>query len=296
MKRVAFGCLYALGGWLLSAVAIVLGLRYGYGLGFPQTLGIAAMAGLLAWIALALLFAALRSLREWWALRAALAGRVPVDGAGAVIVGTLQAQGELLQAPFDAGECIAYHYRVIHDSGAGQRHRTISTLFDGVGLAPCTIASAAGYFRLLTVPELDAESTASGAVGEAAVQDYVRTTTFLDRRQAADELLQRWDDADGSYRSDVGRIAPQDVDWARCSYALHVLRAHMQVCVFGYFCAERRALVPPPAWAGATRIYRGSGEQIAVRLRKSAWFRLCLGLAVGAGAGALLFAFISHHV
>ncbi len=285
MNRVAYGCLLGLGGWLIAGVALAWYLRR-MGTAPDATLGAAVVLGLFLWAGFGLLYSALRGLREWWAVRAALAGGEPADGAGAVLVGTLQSTAASLQAPFDGEDCVAYAYKVQLDSGSG-RQRTITTCFEGVGLAPCTIATAVGYFRLLTVAELDPGTTSSTNLQRAQVERYVRATTFKPKAQSADELLRRWDDADGNYRSDIAAVAPEQVDWARCTYSQQVVRPDSPVCVIGFFSAAQRAFVVPPAWAVATRVLGGRPDAIALAIAATARSRLVWG---GVLIGAVLAA------
>ena len=285
MNRVAYGCLLGLGGWLIAGVAIGWYLRR-MGVAPDASFGAAVFLGLFIWAGFGLLYSALRGLREWWAVRAALAGGEPADGAGAVLVGTLQPTAACLQAPFDGDDCVAYAYKVQLDSGSG-RQRTITTCFQGVGLAPCTIATAVGYFRLLTVAELDPGTTSSTNLQRAQVERYVRATTFKPKAQSADELLRRWDDADGNYRSDIAAVSPEQVDWARCTYSQQVVRCDSPVCVIGYFSAAQRAFVVPPAWAAATRILGGRPDAVALAIAATARSRLLWG---GMLIGAVLVA------
>lgn len=278
MNRIAYGCLLGLGGWLIAGMAIAFYLRR-MGVASDASIGAAVFLGLFIWAGFGLLYSALRGLREWWALRAALAGGEPVDGAGAVLLGTLQPRAACLQAPFDGEDCVAYAYKVQLDSGSGRR-RTITTCFEGVGLAPCTIATAVGYFRLLTVAELDAGTTSITNLQRAEVERYVRATTFQPRTQSANELLRRWDDADGNYRSDIAAVSPERVDWARCTFSLQVVRPDSPVCVIGYFSAAQRAFVVPPAWAAATRILGGRPDAVALAIAATARSRLLWGFVL----------------
>jgi hypothetical protein len=293
MHRIVYGCLLGLGGWVAAALAIGW-LLQGSGVSSDAVAGASVLGGLLAWAGIALLYSGVRGLREWLALRAAVAGREPSDGAGAVLAGTLQARAACLQAPFDGSECVAYDYRVVSDRGAG-RKRTIVTCFEGVGLAPCTLATATGYYRLLTVPELDPASTASPAPARDAVERYVRATTFLPRTESASELLRRWDDADGVYRSDIASVAPGEVDWSSCTFSQHVLKPDSRVCVIGYFSTTQRAFVVPPAWAAPTRILAGRPEEIAAAIAATARGRLIMGLIALAAAALLVWAIAANN-
>lgn len=120
-------------------------------------------------------------------------------------------------------------------------------------------------------------------------------TTFLPRPQHLAELERRWEDADGSYRSDIGCPLPEDMFWRRCTLVQQVLRAKVSVGVIGYFCSEQRGFVPSPPWAKDACIYQCSG---AALLRKFTWsvlWRLLWSLALAAAPAGLVAAFISRH-
>lgn len=293
MKHFGYGCGMVLGGWLLIALAISHFLQYSYGAHFTDTIGIALGAGLLAWGALALLFSAAVALRERFAVRAAMNGAAPRDGAVAVVTGTVQGNGAPLQAPFSGEECFAYSYRISHDNGKSGKRRSVIQLYEGWALAPCTIAGPAGYFRLFTVPALDRDTTRSSGTSLAAAQRYVAATTLLPQHQHIAELKRRWDDADGSYRADIGRALEQDMSWQRCTLEQQVLRPRATVCVIGYFSRERQGFVPSPPWAKDTCIYQCTSAELLRILAKSALWRVLWSLALSAAAAGLMLAFIA---
>lgn len=295
MKHFAYGCGMALGGWLVFALAIAFGLQYRYGLALSATPGVAAGAGLLGWIACALLFSAVVAVRERFAVRAAMDGEPPRDGPRAVVIGTVQGNGDPLRAPFNGEECFAYDYKVVDDNGKHGKQRRVVTAFEGKALAPCTIASGAGYFRLFTVPELDPDTTASTGITVEAAQRFVAATAFKRAHVEVGELDKRWDDDDGSYRSDLSNMPPDEVSWSRAKLDQHVLRPRTAVCVIGHFSSERRGFVPAPVWGKATYIYQCSGEQLLSTLIRSAFWRAVWFLVFAAGAVGVVWAFVADH-
>ena len=150
----------------------------------------------------------------------------PVNGIRAVLVGTLEpvGLGPPLRAPFDGAECLTYSYQVTEVRGTGRR-RTIFTHIKGVALAPSMIVTRTGSYRLLAVPELEGdEPTAPREQVIANLERYVRTTTFTSSDTSAQELLDRWSDADGVYRSDVGYTDLTQVNFGRCNLSQQTVR------------------------------------------------------------------------
>lgn len=294
MKHFGYGCGMVLGGWLLVGLAVAFWLVQAYGVRYTDTFGVAAGAGLIGWGGLGLLFSAAVALRERYAVRAAMQGEVPRDGTGAVVIGTVQGHGAPLQAPFNGEDCYAYRYTITHENGQSGKKRSVRVVYEGRALAPCTIAAATGYFRLLTVPELDPATTRSSGITLEAAQRYVAATTFLPEHQHIAELQRRWQDADGSYRADIGRT-PEDLAWQRCTLEQQVLRPHETVCVIGYFSSEQRGFVPSPPWARDVMIYQCSGAELLQILWKSALWRAFFALLLGAAAAGLVMAFAADQ-
>lgn len=293
MKPAAYGCLPVLVGWLLAAAAVAVLLQYRYGMSLRDSCGVAIGAGLVVGVVGSLLFASLRSLRERAAVTAALAGRPPREGAGAVVVGTLQAQGPLLPAPFGGADCAAYTYRIERRYGVSDGGRRLLLLFEGSGLTPCVVASACGYFRVPSVAEFDAEGLPPAPATQEAVQRYLHVTTFLRGDDAAREPQRRREDAEGAYRCDIAYAEVDTVPWGSCQYRQHLLPDRAPVCVIGYFSAERRGFVPSPLGHAAIRVYGGSGEALIVRLRREALLYLGIAAATAAVAVAFTAAFMA---
>ena len=294
MKQAAVGCLIGLGGWLGVAAGIAWYLQARHGHTLVDTLGVAGGAGLIALGGARLLYSAFTAWRERSALLGGIAGVQPSDGPGAVLVGTLEPLGGRLRAPLDGLDCLAYSYAVTEDRGTG-RKRVILTHFKGVGLAPSTIVTASGSFRLLTVPDLDAAApggTASDHV--AAFERYAGATAFTGAGTSAQELLDCWSDADGAYRSDVAYASLEAVNLVNCRLVQQAVRPGARVCVFGTFSAEKCGIVPSATWAASPRLMVGNVEQVAASLGSTAKTRLVLGILISSGAAGLVAAFIAN--
>ena len=85
------------------------------------------------------------------------------------------------------------------------------------------------------MPDLHEADEAGGSQSDhvAAFQRYARATSFTGRDDAARELLARWTDADGSYRSDVAYAILDDVNLVNCRLAQRHIRPGAAVAVFG---------------------------------------------------------------
>ena len=293
MTQVAVGCLMGVGGWLGIAAAISWVLQTRYGHSITDTLGGSALAGLLGFAAVNLRYSAWTNWRQRAAIAGGIAGVRPSNGQGAVLVGTLQPLGATLRAPLDGTACVLYTYEVTEDRGTGRR-RTIVTHFKGVALAPSVIVTPTGSFKLLTVPDLEAVSP-RGATAErvAAFERYASATTFTGRDTSAQELVDRWSDADGAYRSDVAYAAMKDVVLSTCLFAQQHVPVGAKVCVFGTFSSEKGGIVPSSGWAATPRLVQGNVDEVVSKLRSMATTRLALGLLATAGAAGLVAAFIN---
>lgn len=294
MKHAAVGCLIGLAGWLAVAVALSVLLQLQWQAAWVDTLGVSALAGLIGWAALNLLHASWQAWRERSAIASGRAGQAPADGARVVLVGTLQALGAPLRAPLDGSACLAYDYRITEDRGSGRR-RMILTHFRGSGLAPSEIVTRSGRHRLLTVPDLQASPPTTPSSGHiAAFEQYARATSFTRAEGAAQELVDRWTDDDGAYRSDVCFTPLEQLDLSRCMLAQQQVKPGARVCVIGSYSAARGGVVPSPAWAGNPRLIEGDVDGLLQTLGSSMRTRLLLGLAGAAAASALVAAFAAH--
>ncbi len=293
MNPMAAGCLIGLGGWLLLALAWAGLLQWHYQAPLAETLGVSTLAGLASYASLSLLHAAWQAWRERAAISSGRTGALPADGQRAVLVGTIEALGPLLRAPLDGSACVAYDYRISEDRGSGRR-RMILTHFRGTGLAPCMIVTPSGRHRLLTVPDLQTSPPLTPSSGRiAAFERFARETTFTGAETAASELVARWTDDDGAYRSDVSYQPLASVDLTRCMLAQQQVRAGAQVCAIGWYSQERGGLVPSPTWAGNPRLIEGDMEALLQTLGASARRRLLLGAAAALASGGLVAAFAS---
>lgn len=289
MKTVLIGLVQGPVAWLAIAATISVFLQSRMGFSLPATIGVSLLAGGLAWVAIGLLWSAFNRWRERAAILGGASAVAPRDGANAVLVGTVEAAGLPIRAPLDGSACVAYSYEIKDDRGTGKR-RSISSVARGVALAPSMIVTRTGSYRLLAVPALEAsEPSLTRSQMIANFERYARATTFIDKKGAADELLAQWQDADGSYRSDVAFMPLAGLETAQWVVQQQHLSPGSPVCVFGRYSNDKRGIVPS---AGSTvRVVRGNPEQVAASLRSKVVTRGVLGVVFGAATAGVLWLF-----
>jgi hypothetical protein len=293
MAHPAFGCLLGVATWAAASAAIAALLWSRYEVGLPDSLGVSAFAGLLAWVAANLLWGSLQRWRERGALATGIAGVRPADGR-AILVGTLEARGAALEAPLDGAPCLAYSYEVREDRGSG-RQRVIYIHFKGVALAPSMVVTASGSYPLLAVADLEDADTGSGTPSEEveAFRRYAARTTFTGRDAAAQELIERWTDADGAYRSDIAYSLLDQVDFSRCALSQQYVRPGARVTIVGTFSSAKGGIVPS-GWQAGPRIMVGDPARVMTALGTTARNRLILGLLAATAASGLVAAFVNQ--
>jgi len=290
MKTILFGLVQALGGWLALAALLSWTLQTRYELRAVDTIGIALFTGALAWPAFGLFVSAIHCGREILAIRRGVKGVPPADNAQVVLVGAIEASGPLLRAPMDGSPCVAYAYQMQIDSGTGKR-RHIATLARGVALTPSRIVTRSGAYRLLVVPDLEAaQPVASRDTQVARFLAYAKDTAFTEQTGAAKELLQRWSDGDGAYRSDVRFVELQGAD-TRCWVPTqqHVPPGAL-VCVFGRHDAMQGGIVP--SVTRPARLICGNAQEVIASLRSKIVTRTLIGSGLGAAVALLLVSFV----
>lgn len=294
MRGCAFGALRSFGGWLLCVAGIMVHLHTAYGLRSGSTLGVALFAGTFAFVGFGLVISVAGTLRQRTRLRAGLDGIAPVDGREVALVGRIAPTGTALVAPLDGARCVAYHYEIFQHVGTGKAAQRLVHC-KGVGLAPATIATAAGSFRLLAVPEFEGEPPdIGGASGLARVAEYLRTTTFSPKKTSARELHERWSDSDGAYRSDVAYTEDlTQIELSRCGLAQGHVPPGAAVCVLGLYSQAEGGIVANPNWGRPTRLLLGDPEQVARTLRSQVIARTVLALVCGALLAGTLAAFVA---
>jgi hypothetical protein len=294
VKQIVLGGAIGVGGWIAVSAGISGYLQARHNAAPIDTLGIAAMAGLIGWVGLGLLKAAYGTWRERRTVAGGIAGVRPVDGRGAVLIGRIQPQGVPLTAPLDGAACVTYTYEVTQETGG--RGRSIATHFKGVALTPSTILTASGSYRLLAVPDLVEADEAAGSPSDhiTAFERYVRATSFTGRDTAARELLDRWTDADGAYRSDIAYAVLDHVTLAKCRLEQRHVRPGAPVAVFGTFSADKGGIVPTTGLGGNPRLVQGDVQRLVAVLGSTARTRLVLGMLAAAGCYGLVATFVGN--
>jgi hypothetical protein len=290
-------------------VAVVLGVLHGLHLwtGRPVAAGFGAalFGGSFAWMAGACASAAWRAARERGAiLRGLDGGSAPPSQDGPIVLAGRIESSQPLEAPFDGRDAALYTYEVTIDKKIGRTMSRIP-LYRGVGLAPARIVTQAGAFRLLAVPTIegttnDSESDLSSAAARQRVAQHLRRTTFTPGKRSADELVARWSDDDGAYRSDVSWVAApgetganltEPPDLAACRYVQTVVTPGTEVCAFGHYSVERGGLVALSAFSHVTRLVLGDPAHAAAFLGRRARLQVIFATLLGAAAAGVAFAY-----
>lgn len=286
MNAVGVGCLMGPVAWLVVSAAMSYYFQTQTGAAFTDTIGASLIAGGFGWASGGLLLSSAHRWRERAAIRSGVAGEQPVDGRRTVLVGMLEPLGATLRAPLDGSESLVYSYEISETRGSG-KSRGIVTHFKGVGLTPSMIVTRTGSYKLLVVPDIEAD-TPHASVDEmiAAFRRHAHATTFSGPDTSAQELIDRWSDADGAYRSDVAYAQLDQVDLSRCTFTQQSVRRGASVCVFGPYSAARGGIVPSST--SPVRLIRGNAEQVAASLRSKVTTRLVLALLAGAAAATVV--------
>ena len=241
MKSVLVGFLQGPVAWLLVSSCVSFYLQVRHGLRVGSTVGVSLLAGGFAWAAIGLLSSAAGRWREHAAIRSGAAGVTPVDGRAAVLVGTLQPLGIPLRAPLDGTQCVAYSYAISIDRGSG-RKRNVATIARGTGLTPSVVVTSTGSYKLLVVPEIEADEPSTSREQQLSrFLEYAGHTAFTPREESADELLAQWNDTDGDYRSDVAYASFDSIATSHWILKQRHVPVGARACVFGrYLTIARR--------------------------------------------------------
>lgn len=289
MKAVLVGLLQGLVGWLLMAAALGGWLTWQYGLPVTDTMGVSLLVGGLWWATGGLLVSALACARERRSILRGAAGPAPADGAKVVLAGVIEPLAAVLRAPLDRAPCVAYSYEVLIDRGSG-RKRNIIPIARGVALAPSRIVTPSGAYKLLAVPDLQAVD--SSAPLEQRIQSflaYAAVTRFIEGQNSAQELLDRWADEDGSYRSDVNFRPTAGADTTLWQARQQHVPPGSPVCVFGRYSQARGGVVP--TGLKPVRLLVGHPTEVAASLRRQMLSRGLVAAGLSVGAAVLLMSF-----
>lgn len=211
-----------------------------------EGMALAPVAALFFWFATLYLLDARRARADLEAARTAL-GRGLRDGESAVVFGSVEGRGPLLEAPFTGERCVGYHYVVEHNAGG---KRGMVTDYEGYALAPFAIQGPLGALGV-AVPagkEVFYEIPFQTLAGDAAFTHaarYLETTDFgppgglfgdLSRREAAD--------GPGSFRMDLSSSTGREL--RSCTLRQKVLRPGDEVHVAGVYSEAGQAIAPDP--------------------------------------------------
>ncbi|HEX6641301.1 MAG TPA: hypothetical protein VF215_09315 [Thermoanaerobaculia bacterium] len=269
MKGCARSCLLWLGGWIIGAAAFYVYLQR-FGVIVPGLWWAAAGAGLCTLASIAYLLAIGTSVKERAMLLGAIVGNRPKDGAWVAISGTIRSN-EPLQTPITGATAVAYEYQISRDetSSTSNTRKSKAIHYEGKALAPSTITTRQGAFRLLAVPTLDVpreHPQTPDAFARAA--KYVKTTAFQTSNTPKDERIgmeQEAADDDGFFRVDK-HLSDGNVDVTTCRLEERHIKQGEMVCAFGLYSVARGGLIPHPNWSRTARLMRGDATTVSDQL------------------------------
>jgi|GEM_PF-2306777 len=193
-------------------------------------------------------------------VRAALAGRFPVDGQRCAVLGTVVTLGPALTSPFSRTLCAAYRYQIYHREEMETEEGTAMFPrpdFMGTARSPVAVRTRRGDIRLNPnfleqgFPEgpLDGPSHFANAV------DYLQVTRFADR-SGLNKVNVLFDIQEGNQRARAGGEVQADWRTSKGSFTLDpgkhtlyemIVPINERVCAIGQYDASKRELVPQPA-------------------------------------------------
>jgi hypothetical protein len=211
---------------------------------------VALVAAVLLHLAYAAVMTEIRRSGDSRLLAKAGFGEPPADGKRTAFIGTLQATGPVLRAPFSGAECVGYSYEISHLVYSRNANRTTSrkvTDFSGVALAPCAIHTIQGDFRLLSYPFLSGfpERTYKDQAHRDHAAEYIRATSFERVIPFVGELAAlntAMLETEGSLKRDW-RTSDSD-ELGESTLEEQIIPADSKVCAFGIYSDAKRTLAP----------------------------------------------------
>ena len=270
-----------------------------YGTSPGDVAGAAIGAGTLAWVSVSLLLAAFEAGHERAALLAGMAGEPPADGTRAIIVGPIEPLGPCLLAPLSGRECVAYTFEIYERrSSPGFKSGATKVVYcDGIAIAPSAVATAAGTFALLAVPELDCNDTEPDRVTAATrAAELLRTIPYVPPPPpfTRPAIERQWNDDAGAFRRERRHVEGA-VDLEVCRMSERIIERGACVSVFGQYSASRRAIVPDQNdWSKITRIMKGDPDAIARQLGASVRRRLIGAFLFAAAAAGVATIYVAY--
>jgi len=240
----------------------------------------APVAGFFFWFAALFLLDA-RQARANLALAIEALARGLRDGEKAVVVGTLQARGALLEAPFSGEACVGYMYTISHRN---PQMKGPQVDYEGCALTPAAVRGPAGSFDILAPAnkelfhEVPGEQLASDEA-YAHAEGYLKATDFGVPGGLFGNVAKREvDNGPGDFRIDVSTGTQKDL--RSCMLSQTVLRPGDEVSVAGVYVEAQHGIAPDPdSIMKPFHIVPGGEAALARKIR---------GKRVGAVVSALL--------
>ena len=212
----------------------------------------AVIAGMLLHLAYAAAMTGIRRSGDSRLLAKARSGQLPEDGRRSAFIGTIHADEAALLAPFSRAECVGYSYEIYHlvytagtKGSSGTTTKVVD--FSGIALAPCSILTGVGGYRLLAYPFLSGfpEQKFKDEPHRELARQLIRTTSFEKISRVLGELTtlnSAMLETQGSLKKDW-RIADTD-ELGECTFQEQCIPVESKVCAFGMYSDEKHSLLP----------------------------------------------------
>lgn len=288
MKGCALSCLTGLLTYAAAFVLIFVALTRA-GVRQADALGAAMVVGFLATMSISFIWTAWTMGSQGRLIRKAIKGVPPVDGKWAGFAGVIQSRAPII-SPISGREAVAFAYNAWRSEHTAHNINHVS-YFVGTALAPSTISTNLGTYKLLAVPMFElAKTEASKETATSNMAAYIERTEFESKpgvsvgRHMGEEGST---DEYGAFRHDVKYGTAPEL--SELTFDEQLIEQGESVCVIGLYSQAKGAIVTDPSWAKRTRIVRGDGE-VGVRAIETRSRRyVMIGLAIGAVAVAILW-------
>lgn len=246
------GCFLRLA--LLPLIVALFGVLFSIRAPFPtlvfdpeaEGIALAPIAGFFFWFATLYLLDARRARTDFATALEAL-GRGLRDGERAVVYGTVEARGSLLETPFSGESCVGYHYVVDHRDPSMRGRQTD---YEGFALVPFVIRGSAGALAVLAPSnkELFYEIPFEHLQGDDAfahAEGYLQATDFGQPGGLFGDVSRReTTNGPGSFKQDVKSGTQSEL--RSCTLKQKVLRPGDEVNIAGVYSGARQAIEPDP--------------------------------------------------
>jgi len=248
-------------------------------------------------------------------LKAAIEGKQPKDGHRVAIFGTIEPRSEPVHTPFGQKVCVGYKYFIKHrkDLFGSDSHSDFQYLIIAAGwaLAPAKIVSKNGVIRMGGFPLIEDFSEEEKEYDDKSRQNLDATVSTISFEMAGyqkwfvrniegftpesilfgESLYKQKEDNNKEIRKDIKFFKNLYSDYGdrRPDYTVETLiPIGAEVCVFGTYVANQKAIVPG-RWR-SIRVINGERSKVLESMRMNYWVWFVVGLIlISIEIGGILF-------